>query len=73
MNQTPIEGLVAELDGLAAGIDIQLRKAKADLNADRRGLGPLLENLADTTRRDRLQDALDALEQVREHLVEADL
>ena len=73
MKQTPIDGLIAELDGLAAGIDIQLRKAKADLNAERRGLGPLLEVLADTTRRDRLQDALDALEQARARLVEADL
>lgn len=73
MTPTPIDGLITELDGLAAGIDIQLRKAKADLNAERRGLGPLLEGLADTHRRDRLQAALDALEQVREHLIEADL
>ena len=73
MTPTPIDGLITELDGLAAGIDIQLRQAVAALNAERRGLGPLLEGLADTHRRDQLQAALDALEQVREHLIEADL
>lgn len=73
MTPTPIDGLISELDELAAGIDIQLRQAKADVVAEKRGLGPLLEELADTYRRDHLQAALDALEKVREHLADADL
>ena len=73
MRHTPIDDLIAELDGLAAGVEIQYRKAVAEVEREKKSLGPLCEVLADVHRRDCLDAAIDKLDQAKKWLQEADI
>lgn len=63
-----INGLIAELDAVICGLEIQTRAEREDVEHERRHMGPLLAALVNDDALTAMIDATDRLERAREFM-----